>query len=1470
MKHAFFFETRHSMDEPRWKWVGGLDQTDNPDNSNKQKGTISSREQALQSCKAAGYSELCSLSQLQKTNGSCKCGWTEDNGLGYYATNASDGCEKGDCQPGWHSCDPSEGGAYCCGKVYPVDPVDPMISDELPDPGFCQKHPPACVPHPDEPKIIRCMDCGPDKATSTGIWLYREGKRIRIDDCRCPAAAKAAGVKNAYQGQICGEPLLLPKQIRPFQPKVIPRKASKAICDSTEDCQPGFQCRVGDRRCLTEATFQADQKRDGVYRDATLLTKTPIEIRLNVGSTYYIRPKKKPSTMITAYKETWVVYAERDTRALTGFTLEEDPNQTSYYRLASTDRYLDPPPYGGVHMKIPWNLIRIDYNSFHLQCKQDMSYVTYNQTLHIANGFNASKGFLSSCSLGKDTCSLSDTQHAVRTIDKLNPTIDVTRWQITGKSEGVRVKYGDVIGIHLAASSVLQGDLGTCDSVTCSVNSNVSYEGVVVGASGSSQHDPRKRWIIEGGNTGSEVKYGDTIYIRAYILITDEPYVQISNYGYLDVCDTGPCGNLSGGRVQTTVGQRGQGRILQSGQWSLVRYPEGGNPLDQYLTMQTGGHDPWTDLMLTPDVTRAIAWVLEPLDLASYINQKGTNASDCELANIWKDDQTKWYVNGGALLPNNSFRDNQIFYTSPDTKQIKTIPTGKCELRCGNEVINICAEIGGRIHDCNDPMNGDACRKAIYTQKPNPFQPTAIRSKCFHKIPEFPGDGPEGIQCNHSELFNPRSVDAAIALDSGKTDLFVGDKVYRIRFHDGGFAVDSDYPLPIKQVYPGIPDNLDTAFRMTTSIFWDGSRENIIAFFFKGDFYYTWDLQRNQPLRRFRITSTWKDIPSDLEAAWYDKTKEIIYLYKTGVCYLVYPYQILHGMYLQTDQKRIQTLVLIERSSHDKTGYDSQRAEQGKYSILSQLDASAICRLNGGILATTDVLEMMFEKGEGVLLDTQNPKLTHYEYLDGSGSDRYIYKNAEDANLACQAKGFRGLCSRKLMDTTQGHCACGWNATDVKPGYLMTKTGPSSEYATPLTEITKKPNWCGKIGWNTCGESGGAYCCNPITLLGHAGWTENTKDLTISVTRDALSFKLEECNAAPCLGRGAAWCFYDNNSDIRVAGSSENKPVSTIHPGFPAYIDTILELPTNSKYPYSRYILVGVKVYGIKDGHAIPLGDTLATFISGMPERVSRAGAFQKKVCAEQEAIQADERRLVDDYKIDTEVYRETEKAVGKANVVLVNQQDQIGLNDDALIQLKKSDHSDIRQTSISNNIFRKRNSHIFLLKVIMITMVGGLILHFIGNAPLIKTYSRIPATALLVLLILWAMYAFFFSIWKNYASHPLRWGLYGWVHDGEVSNPTSPPGATCIATEEEPVREVERDQTDGRTIPEGLPASECRSQTDCLFCKSNTFHEVLDSASGSTSRVCGKDGNVNVWKAVEESTDEDGSKSTTPGGESS
>lgn len=1450
------------MGEPDWLFVDaglGMDGKSLP---------YKDKSAALQSCKAAGYDTLCTSADLSDTGGSCLCGWTDDNGTGHYVSEKTAGYGEGDClKKGWNQCAASSiAGAFCCHKP-DAPPPEEEYTDKL---GYCETSLPTCIQNPNMNQIITCPDCTPDRPHDGGIWLYQNGKRTKIPSCKCSTASKAAGpfAFSAIDGDLCGKQLLVPKPIVEYTPPSTKRKNPGDVCEYTEDCSAGYQCRAGDRRCLTESEFKADSQNDTVQRDGTLLTRYKVEVPLTAGETYYIRPEADPTSLVTKHNREWVVYNEQTVRSPSSFTLEGKGPQ---FYLRDGTQYLGIPGKGYVagqdQQKIPWTIQRSKEDYYHIQCAFDMSYVTYEQPICITNSKTGS--YLAICETGHSACqkdSQGDLLNVVGKLDTSNQSTLVWKFIGVGKQPGDPVTYGDTVGIQIMVpGSGTPYSLMRCESTTCTdVDEGNTYQSVIAGNFANPGDGVPLQWTVQGQVAGMRLTYDSPLYLGGSVV--DPTGIYTDNY--LDICGSRQCGDTPVNVIQTSLGRVGAGRFAQGGkgQWQCVRFGHDANPLRRYLNVKPSETDPWQTLVLE-DSPRT-GWLFNPLNLSHYIHQQNSATADCSLYRSWQDPATKWFTNGQAVAHHTGLKEGQLFYTTDtgDGNSVVTkLPTGKCEVRCDGKIINICHDTSGKVTDCNKGEERGKCNEVMYNKKTSGFAPTNVSRKCFYDIPIQPGDAPSvsgqiaGMNCDHSSFFTPRSIDAAIQVSNRNTDIFIGSEVYRVEFSSNAYRVAKGYPKPIGSLYPGIPPDLDAAFRRKTDIYFDGTTQKMVGFFFKGDYYYVYDMDHNNLLGTYRILDSWANVPSDLDATRYDIHAGAIYFYKGDNVYTVYPYIMKHGMYFEADTNTIQTLVILDRSPKD-SGIYTQKFPQGKDDTLSVFDqqtAFAMCRLSGGVLASKYLLGLMIKSGQGTIQDTSNPNYVPFTFInEGATTDQpYMYGNKKSATAVCNAKGYQGLCKKSVIENTAGVCKCGWMLDPPEPGYWMRRDSPDSKYSTPQSaeaQAAGVPNKCGQIGWNwnICGATGGAYCCNKLGLVNYPAWLQDDNVNTYLLQSGVEATSVVQCSDQSCQGRGGVWCFYEDNVKIRLAGTASKQTIREQNENFPTNMDTIIVLPPAERYhTYQYYFVQGTALYAATHQGVIPLEETLATFIVDLPENHSSLDDNNRLLCKQQRHFENIEKNRVTDYKIDSQVFSYMEKAINESNNVGQNQDQQLHLNKSSISAVNSNIDSDQRQVDIALDKTRSRGSVIYMMKVILVVALMGILTKFTYRVP----YWGYFIQGLLGFTILWSMWCIYHATRKNYRSHNLRWGLFNWTKPPDTDAGPSPPDPKCPTDGGDPktplfdAAEVDDGHHDGRTIPETTQT--CKDQNDCPFCTSQTFHMAIDPTKDDPHtrvRICGPapDGN--------------------------
>ena len=103
----------------------------------------------------------------------------------------------------------------------------------------------------------------------------------------------------------------------------------------------------------------------------------------------------------------------------------------------------------------------------------------------------------------------------------------------------------------------------------------------------------------------------------------------------------------------------------------------------------------------------------------------------------------------------------------------------------------------------------------------------------------------------------PDYIDAVFTDETGKTYFFKSDKTYL--FDDEKNHVHSDYPKLIKDVFKGIPNDIDTVLRY----YYDGK-----VYFFKGLYYWTWNSTASTSDGPYVIKYDWKNLCLEYYWRW--------------------------------------------------------------------------------------------------------------------------------------------------------------------------------------------------------------------------------------------------------------------------------------------------------------------------------------------------------------------------------------------------------------------------------------------------------------------------------------------------------------------------------------------------------------------------------------------------------------------------
>ena len=383
------------------------------------------------------------------------------------------------------------------------------------------------------------------------------------------------------------------------------------------------------------------------------------------------------------------------------------------------------------------------------------------------------------------------------------------------------------------------------------------------------------------------------------------------------------------------------------------------------------------------------------------LGQTTEHASDCDLVKAWNDPSVKWYYKGADVVHGLPRGDSTIFYTTKDN--VVAIPEGKCEVSCGSDRFNICDELNSKIKSCK--MDSVNCRQATHKLEPNPFHPTNLSPKCFYSIPIESGGGTtkhihqgksqiqiQGLKCQKSDLFNPTMVDTGFTLD-GQLHLFKGSRVYRFTSAPGNvFRLQEGDPVPIQDLYKGVPSDLDAAEHVTY-----GSNRAIL--FFRGEHFYKYDVDARRITKQGAISDTWLNVPSGIDECTWDNQQSKLVFFKGSLCYLVETAvpQLYGGYQLPGSQDQ---LFLIDKI---KSGYG----------LTSQDSAKQLCEQVGGILASRTSVAS--------LVQTSNP-VVNAGWTDSDNQFTYFVQNKQ--LMKCES----GVCVGK------SHAWCQINPSEMVIG----------------------------------------------------------------------------------------------------------------------------------------------------------------------------------------------------------------------------------------------------------------------------------------------------------------------------------------------------------------------------------------------------------------------------------------------------
>ena len=95
----------------------------------------------------------------------------------------------------------------------------------------------------------------------------------------------------------------------------------------------------------------------------------------------------------------------------------------------------------------------------------------------------------------------------------------------------------------------------------------------------------------------------------------------------------------------------------------------------------------------------------------------------------------------------------------------------------------------------------------------------------------------------------PDHIDAAFSLNSTVSYFFKGNQCYM--FDSPNDQLFPGYPKTISECFPGVPDNLDSAVRY----YWDN-----VVYFFKGLYFYQWDPANNIAIGPTQIHIKWRNL----------------------------------------------------------------------------------------------------------------------------------------------------------------------------------------------------------------------------------------------------------------------------------------------------------------------------------------------------------------------------------------------------------------------------------------------------------------------------------------------------------------------------------------------------------------------------------------------------------------------------------
>lgn len=249
--------------------------------------------------------------------------------------------------------------------------------------------PKTCNSLDDRGTIIKCETCSRHFPSEGNVWLYKDGHRVLIPHCDCQSANKAANLTNTIQDNVCGNPLRVPKTQSNYVSKQETCTAAWKTCSTTEDCCPGYQCRQGDRRCLTEDQFKWSAWQDKADRDPTVITKIPPVISLVEGRSYHLISEAHDALYLK--NGHFTLHPQNQSQYLMAWTLGKSDSNGSYWSFKNGLHYLDL-SFKGISSQgkaVDWNLIKQgggpEGNTYVIQCKYQGAAKGLSRELYVPN-----------------------------------------------------------------------------------------------------------------------------------------------------------------------------------------------------------------------------------------------------------------------------------------------------------------------------------------------------------------------------------------------------------------------------------------------------------------------------------------------------------------------------------------------------------------------------------------------------------------------------------------------------------------------------------------------------------------------------------------------------------------------------------------------------------------------------------------------------------------------------------------------------------------------------------------------------------------------------------------------------------------------------------------------------------------------------------------------------------------------------